>query len=345
MTSPVLASKGPGGRWYEIPDPIIEGGWRGPSVTTILSNGVPAPALKVWGERQVAEWAYENRDKWALLDKQDAVKLLARAPYNTMTTAGNRGTDIHQIAERILEGVAPDSWEGQLYGKFGQYVQNFLADFEVVPLGWERTVVNIEDGYAGSYDLLCQIDGETWLLDWKTSKGVYGKFGVQLAAYAKCQYQIVNNELVDMPNIDRLGVVHLSESGYRLVPIVADIDQMFETFQAMQIVAGFTVTGERTILGEPIDPIVSDEVRQNLIDRIGALEDRTWLAENWPHNTPGLKEAGHVRWQITAIERVLKIAEQHPPKQDWARIETLRQTKSATAEQETRQNKTEKSKK
>ena len=75
MTSPVLASKGPGGRWYEIPDPIIEGGWRGPSVTTILSNGVPAPALKVWGERQVAEWAYENRAKWALVDKADAVKL------------------------------------------------------------------------------------------------------------------------------------------------------------------------------------------------------------------------------------------------------------------------------
>jgi hypothetical protein len=260
-----------------------------------------------------------------------------------MTSAGNRGTDIHQIAERILEGVAPDSWEGQLYGKFGQYVQNFLADFEVVPIGWERTVVNITDGYAGSYDLLCEIDGETWLLDWKTSKGVYGKFGVQLAAYAKCQYQIIDNELVAMPQVDRLGVVHLSESGYRLVPIVADIDEMFETFRAMQVVAGFTVTGERTILGEAIDPIVSTEVRQSLIDRISALEDRTWLAENWPHNTPGLREPGHVRWQISAIERVLNIAEQHKPGTDWDKIAATRATKSATAEK--RQTKTEKSKK
>ena len=137
--------------------------------------------------------------------------------------------------------------------------------------------------------------------------------------------------------------MHLSESRYRLVPIVADIDEMFETFRAMQVVAGFTVTGERTILGEAIDPIVSTEVRQNLIDRISALKDRTWLAENWPHNTPGLREEGHVRWQISAIERVLNIAEQHKPGTDWDKIAENRATKSATAE--TKQNKTEKSKK
>ena len=48
MTSPVLASKGPGGRWYEIPDPIIEGGWRGPSVTTILTLSGGLQKIVIW---------------------------------------------------------------------------------------------------------------------------------------------------------------------------------------------------------------------------------------------------------------------------------------------------------
>lgn len=339
MTSPALAGKGPGGRWYELPETIVDGGWRGPSVTTILSNGVPAPALKVWGERQVATWAYQNKDDWSSLGEADAIKLLARAPYNTMTKAGDRGTDIHSIAERILQGVAPESWEGQLYGKFGQYVTNFLADFDVKPIGYERTVVNFEDGYAGSYDLLAEIDGEVWLLDWKTSKGVYGKFGVQLAAYAMCDWQIVDGKLEPMPQVDRLGIVHLTESGYRLIPIKASIEEMYATFQAMQIVAGFTVHGEATILGPPIDAEVGDFEREILVHRISQLDDRTWLAENWPHNTPGLKEEGHVRWQITAIERVLAIAEQHKPPLDFDAIEKKRRAKSATAENQTKPNK------
>lgn len=40
--------------------------------------------------------------------------------------------------------------------------------------------------YAGTCDLGCHIDGEPWLIDVKTSAGVYTSHHLQTAAYASC---------------------------------------------------------------------------------------------------------------------------------------------------------------
>ena len=253
MTAPDFAIKGPGGRWYELPDSIVDGGFRGMSVTTVLSNGVPAPALKKWGENQVAEWAVANLTEWKDLPNDEALKLLKNAPYNTLTKAGNRGTDIHEIAERVVGGLDLKSFEGQVHGKFARYIKDFLDDFKVEVISFERTVINFEYLYAGSYDLLCKIDGRTVLVDWKTSKSVYGKFGVQLAAYAKADLEIVDGVAVPMPQVDELAVVHLTEDGYKFIPVVTPIDDLFNLFTKIRSVAEFTVAGERKILGKAIN--------------------------------------------------------------------------------------------
>jgi hypothetical protein len=254
MTAPDFAVKGPGGRWYELPDSIVDGGFRGMSVTTVLSNGVPAPALKKWGENQVAEWAVANLAEWIDLPRDEALKALKNAPYSTLTKAGNRGTDIHEIAERVVGGLDVDSFEGQVHGKFAQYIRNFLDDFKVEVISFERTVINFEYLYAGSYDLLCKIDGRTVLVDWKTSKSVYGKFGVQLAAYAKADLELTEDDvLVPMPQVDELAVVHLTEDGYKFIPVVTPIDDLFNLFTKIRSVADFTVAGERKILGKAIN--------------------------------------------------------------------------------------------
>lgn len=318
MTSPVLATNGPGGRWYEVPDPIIPGGFRGPSVTTILSNGIPAPALKAWGEKLVATYAVDNIDAWRKLGRDEAIDHIKRTPYRQLNQAGNRGTDIHTIAERILAGIDPDSWEGQTYGKFAHYISDFIADYDITVLGYERTVVNTEHGYAGSYDLMCRIGDETWLLDWKTSKGVHGKFALQLAAYANATHQIVANTAEPMPHIDRLGVVHLTDHGYQLYPVQADIDELYAVFLSAANVAHFTTIQERHAIGTPLATIPTAEVREDLIIQMRELGERhpealEEIAARWPGIIPTLRTPGHSRRQLYIIAAIVNDVERKYP--------------------------------
>lgn len=319
MTQPVLATNGPGGRWYEIPHPIIDGGFRGPSVTTILSNGIPAPALKRWGEGMVATYAVDNHEAWSKLDRRDALDLLKRAPYNTMNRAGARGTDIHAIAERVIAGIDPQSWEGQTYGKFAQYIADFLDDYEVEIIGSERTVANTIDNYAGSYDLLATINGKVTLIDWKTSKGVYGKFGVQLAAYANANIQIVGQRAEPMPTVEQLAIVHLTEVGYRYVPVVSNIQDLYEVFRAAQAIANFTVTGEHHTLGEPEEAIPTSQVRNDLIQQVRDLitahpAAAQELANAWPAQIPTFKsDHKHTRRELYVLAAAINRIERNQP--------------------------------
>jgi hypothetical protein len=318
MTSPVLATKGPGGRWYEIPDPIIKGGFRGPSVTTILSNGIPAPALKAWGEKLVATYAVDHADAWRKLPRNDAIDHIKRAPYRQLNEAGNRGTDIHTIAQRILDGIDPDSWEGQTYGRFAHYIADFIADYDIDVLGYERTIINTEHNYAGSYDLLCRIGDETWLLDWKTSKGVHGKFALQLSAYANATHQIVGNTAQPMPPVDRLGIVHLTDHGYQLYPVETDIPTLYSVFLSAMDVANFTVTLERHVMAEPLATIPTAEVREDLITQMRELGERhpealEEIAARWPGIIPTLRTPGHSRRQLYLLAAIVNDVENKYP--------------------------------
>ena len=49
----------------------------------------------------------------------------------------------------------------------------------------EEFVFSDEHKYAGTADLLVKMDGETWLLDLKTSNNLHRSYNLQLAAYAK----------------------------------------------------------------------------------------------------------------------------------------------------------------
>ena len=62
--------------------------------------------------------------------------------------------------------------------------------------------------YAGRIDAIAEIDGEVWLLDYKTSRSVDKdmKIKMQLSAYARLY------EKVGKHKIDRMGVIHLKKN-------------------------------------------------------------------------------------------------------------------------------------
>jgi hypothetical protein len=74
-------------------------------------------------------------------------------------------------------------------------------------------------GFGGRLDLICEIEGDSWLLDGKTGKIYLRELALQLAGYAHAQGVIEYDAegkaiaLSPMPHIDRWGGLYLGEDG------------------------------------------------------------------------------------------------------------------------------------
>ena len=195
----------------------LDGAWV-PGVTTIIGKGLPKPALMYWSARTVAEYVADNQadvERFWQLGRGPMVAALKEMPWQKRDTAAVRGTEVHDLAERLVHGEQVDVPE-----HLAEYVQGYVEwiDKEQPEVIWtERPVGNRKWGYAGKFDLIVKMRGKVWLLDNKTSSGVYGDNAVQVAAYANAEFFVDHdgNE-VPLPGIDELGVLHITDAGTSL---------------------------------------------------------------------------------------------------------------------------------
>lgn len=199
------------------------------SVTTFLDI-IHKQALYEWSKRIVAEIAVGQYDQLGQMIREHgadaAISWLKGLPGYQRDAAAKLGTSVHLLANmlgasesavagfQIAEGTQPylDAFRGFL-GRYG--ASNIISS--------EKAVISFSEAYAGTYDMLLKLNGELWLVDIKTSKGLYPETGLQLAAYGHAEYIILPNDPVryPMPHVDRYGVLHLRpdayEIGYRFV--------------------------------------------------------------------------------------------------------------------------------
>jgi hypothetical protein len=200
------------GHAYYLGDRKLDG------VTTLIGNGLPKPALVGWAGRTVAEKAVNEWDSLAELPPATRLSKLVKAPDEARNSAGVKGTRIHALADPIARGeevVKPDELAGHV-----ESCVRFLDEWDVETVYAERPVFHEKYLYGGTFDLLARIDGELWLLDWKTSaSGAYGDTAFQLAAYGNSTHmELPDGSVVPMVKPDRYGVVWLRADGYDLYP-------------------------------------------------------------------------------------------------------------------------------
>lgn len=140
-------------------------GQKADGVTWIISNGIPKPALTNWAARTVAETAVQQRDMWDSLSEGAAIEWLKQSPYSDRDKAANRGTQVHNLAEKLALGEEVDVPE-PLTGHVDAYLQ-FRDDWQPTDELLELTVINRRHRYMGTLDLICEMAGERWLLDIK----------------------------------------------------------------------------------------------------------------------------------------------------------------------------------
>lgn len=227
------------GRWYVYKDHP-----KRPSITSIISAGVPKPALMYWGIKSVAEYAAGNLE--TLLEMRQfghdgVVRHLKQVPWESRDSAADAGTALHDYAEAWITGQEPtapsDSYVAAMADQFLDFCYELKPEFHAAELILHNTV----DGYAGTIDGVATINGIKGILDYKTGKGVYGEAALQLAAGAACNLAVVDHatavSTLDLFDGVECGfVVHVRPDRWS-VHVVDDLTASYVVFQAAHRVA------------------------------------------------------------------------------------------------------------
>jgi len=183
------------GRFYELPD-----GTKLPSVTNILSV-IGKPALITWSanvERELVIQAAANlyldvhgtppMSRMAFITTLQSRIGAERAGQKELNKAGEIGSQIHAMIEwdlrcKMLEKVGPSPHVCDKAMWAYMSWQDWAKSVHLKPIYIEQTVWSRTHGYAGTLDLLAEVNGVETVLDWKSGKAVYMESHLQNGAY------------------------------------------------------------------------------------------------------------------------------------------------------------------
>lgn len=235
------------GHSYKLDGQKVDG------VTTIIGNGIPKPALINWAAREVATFAADHLDTLTTLKRDERIDLLKGSHYRERDAAARRGTEVHGLAEKLVNGEEVTVPE-ELMGHVDSYLR-FLDEWNPTAILVEAVVGHRTHKWMGTFDLFAEIDGEPWLLDIKTTRsGIYGDTALQLAAYRHAEFFLASSgQEQPMPWAEKVGAIWVRADGYDIVPVEAGED-VYRCFRYAQQIAAFTTTHSKEWVGDTIPP-------------------------------------------------------------------------------------------
>jgi hypothetical protein len=235
----------------------LDGEWC-PGVSSLLNGGLPKE-LKYWAARSVAEYVADNPEEVETLRRMGRgpmVKALGDVPFQYNEDAKVRGTDVHNLAEQLVDGH--DVEVPQKYDGYVQSCVDFLDTWQPKSLVVERPLAHRTHWWAGKPDLFGSLpDGRVILFDYKTGSGIYPETAFQLAAYSHAEFYLgEDGGEHPIPKVDLCAAVWLRPDGYDVVPLKAD-DEVYKEFRHIAYVAQAArrAKGNRTTVGYVQSPL------------------------------------------------------------------------------------------
>lgn len=124
--------------------------------------------------------------------------------------ASEEGTAVHNLIEEYFDGKemkylnewGKPKFNPEIWKMFLRFV-DFWETYKPTLIEAETHLFSDELKIAGTVDLICEIDGERWVIDFKTSNHLQTTYDLQGAVYAKCFEECFGKE------VDRIGVLWL----------------------------------------------------------------------------------------------------------------------------------------
>lgn len=243
---------------------------RVPGVTTI-GKAMANKKLETYASSATADFAVNNWEELSAMPPADRLRAIMRGRWGERDAAGNVGTAIHRLGEKLVAGEAvavPDELEG--------YVKSYVGFLDLSDLNAHHVEVpcySARHQYAGTIDIIGDLilpDVEEWedvprdkdgrslgLLDPKTGRGVYESAAFQLVAYRNAERLITEGATsadplkrseVDMPAVDFTAAVHVHPDGRPATLIRTDsTPEAFRSFLYLRQVYDLQQTAEELI--------------------------------------------------------------------------------------------------
>ena len=141
------------------------------------------------------------------------LKQVGFASEHIVKKAGEEGTQVHEMIEEYLNGKElnflspsgtplfnPDVW--QMFLRF----VDFWEEYKPTLIEAEVHLFSDEIKVAGTCDMVCEINGEIWIIDFKTSNNLQTTYDLQTAIYGKCYEECFGKKA------DRYGILRLKSS-------------------------------------------------------------------------------------------------------------------------------------
>jgi hypothetical protein len=236
------------GRYYLLGDEKF------PSVTTVLSKGIPKPGLIRWAGNFVAQGAVRDFSHWGEMSDEEAIAYLSGLPDRRRNSSANLGSSIHAAVDAVANNreMKPVSPQAQ------EYVNGFMkfvTDWKPKFLLTEVAVFNRTHRYAGTLDIVARIGRTNYVIDTKTGSRIYPEVALQLSAYANAEFVGREGGAEEpLPVIKKGAVLHLSPNGYELVPARID-SEVFETFLSVKDIYHWDSALSKVVLHEPMEAV------------------------------------------------------------------------------------------
>ena len=141
---------------------------------------------------------------------QDWLKKVGYSADYIVRKAADQGTQVHEMCEdylndkelNFLSPTGNPQYDPLVWQMFLRFV-DFWEEYNPTLLEAEVHLFSDELKVAGTCDLVCEIDGELWIIDFKTSNHLQTTYDLQGAIYAQCYEECYGKK------IDRVGVLWL----------------------------------------------------------------------------------------------------------------------------------------
>lgn len=177
--------------------------------------------------------------------------------------AGMFGTNFHRLVENFLKGLDVGYYDNihlgdrtatEIWERFNLWLEFWkelnLKKVEYKPEGIEYITYSEEHEYAGTIDLVCRIDGEPTIIDWKTGNIIGNKEELQMTAYMQT-LGIQKGILVHIP------AKKPNKKGYKLVEVPYN-SYKFELFLATKKIFDMENTDKPKVLTLPLKLNIGD---------------------------------------------------------------------------------------
>jgi siroheme synthase (precorrin-2 oxidase/ferrochelatase) len=124
---------------------------------------------------------------------EEWLKNMGRSADYIVKKAAEDGTKVHEMVEQYLNGKPLNfldknnnpKYEPEIWKMFLKFVE-FWETYNPKLIETEVHLFSDELEVAGTCDLICEIEGKTWLIDLKTSNMMHETYPIQTSVYGQC---------------------------------------------------------------------------------------------------------------------------------------------------------------